>query len=112
MSRVRGSITTLGSRARSLSQRVAQSALLREAKAVVDAERARWPRKTGRSAAELDALIRGGGVRVVGDAPYTTAIESKGRRHWDELVAHLRRRMATQTPGEVGRDLLRALRSR
>ena len=87
---LRGTVLTLPARARAAAAVVPQRVLLAVAGEVVEQHRREWPVKTGRSQRLLQALLRGRQVVVRDTASYTTAIVSRGRRPWQDLVVALR----------------------
>lgn len=104
---LRGSVLTLPARARAAAAVVPQRVLLAVVGEVVEQHRREWPVKTGRSRAALVALLRGRQVVVRDEAPYTTAIVSKGRRPWQELVAALRAAVARrETRARIAAELV------
>ncbi len=109
---VRGSILTLGERAKAAAHKAAQRVLLRATEAVVEQERGRWPRDSGESASGLDVELTQRGVRVVGRARYTTAIVSRGRRPWRDLVTRLDIAVRAEIPRAAAREIVDALRRR
>lgn len=108
---LRGTVLTLPARARAAAAVVPQRVLLAVAGEVVEAQRQRWPVKTGRSRAALVALLQGRRVVVRDPVSYATAIVSGGRRPWPELVAALRAALRTvEARRRVASELVREVR--
>ena len=106
---LRGGMVSLAKRAKAVARETTQAVLLRATRAVVEAERGRWPRDSGQSAAQLAVERTGDGVRIIGRARYTTAIVSRGRRPWYDLVARLDLAVRREIPRAAGTELLRKL---
>lgn len=106
---LRGSVQTLGSRAREVAAKVLADVVEAGAEDVLVGSRIRWPVRTGRSRAGLRVVRAGDVVQVVGTAPYTTAVH--GGESWGQLVVQpVAVFVRDEAPREAGVAVVRALR--
>ena len=111
---LRGSITSLGARAREQAVRVARRVLLDEGTRIMESAHKRWPKDTGRSREALAVELVSGRatMRLVCRVPYARAIRSAKAKIpvWRRFVVEPAIRAAPRILREIGKDLLSELR--
>lgn len=109
---LRGSILTLADRTRDVSRRVVERVLREEGAAIVEAARARWPVKTGKSRDALALLGQGRRVVIVDRIRYARIIESNGINPWEAYVVAPVVAMVRAAAPAIARQIVDDLRER